>query len=53
VAAWSGGAEESVANWIFAGKVEEVNTAEDDEEAAKQREGVDGVRGVEAAKHDE
>jgi hypothetical protein len=38
---------------VFAGEVEEVDAGEDDEEAANEGDGVDGVCRVEAAEEDE
>ena len=39
--------------WIAAGKVEKVDSCEDDEESAKERDGVDSVCRVEAFEEDE
>lgn len=45
--------DEVVAVRVAAGEIEEIDAGEDDEEAAEEGEGIDGVGGVEAAEENE
>ena len=38
---------------IFTGQIEQIDTSENRQEATKQRDGVDGIGGVETTEHDE